>query len=270
MKLMQIQRGAISVLVSVSLIGSSLPISAHARPVMDQPPPHASGNPNNQGNQNQDKDDQGNNKKKPAKRVSKEEQDARIKKQQANMQLYKQNIALREEVAERDEQILRQQKRIAHLRFQEAYRQRLLQQRTALMNARYDYYNDPFYYTGPSYRYRRGDQYYTTNDIGIGTLKQALNQGYKEGYRAGRADHEDRWRFDPRSSFAYQDANFGYDGRYVPQDEYNYYFREGFERGYEDGYYGRRKYGSGGDDNNEWWIAAGVIGAILAIQAIND
>jgi hypothetical protein len=125
MKLMQIQRGAISVLVSVSLIGSSLPISAHARPVMDQPPPHASGNPNNQGNQNQDKDDQGNNKKKPAKRVSKEEQDARIKKQQANMQLYKQNIALREEVAERDEQILRQQKRIAHLRFQEAYRQRL-------------------------------------------------------------------------------------------------------------------------------------------------
>jgi hypothetical protein len=96
------------------------------------------------------------------------------------------------------------------------------------MNARYDYYNDPFYYTGPSYRYRRGDQYYTTNDIGIGTLKQALNQGYKEGYRAGRADHEDRWRFDPRSSFAYQDANFGYDGRYVAQDEYNYYFREGF------------------------------------------
>jgi hypothetical protein len=77
-------------------------------------------------------------------------------------------------------------------------------------------------------------------------------------------------RFDPRSSFAYQDANFGYDGRYVAQDEYNYYFREGFQRGYEDGYYGRRKYGSGGDDNNEWWIAAGVIGAILAIQAIND
>src|SRR5262249_34810614 len=152
--------------------------------------------------------------KKPAKRVSREEQEERIKRQQANIQLYKQNIALKEDIAERDEQILRQQKRIAHLRFQEAYRERLLQQRTALMNARYDYYNDPFYYTGPSYRYQRDGRYYATNEIGIGTLKEALNQGYKEGYRAGRADHEDRWRYDPRSSFAYQDANYGYDGRY--------------------------------------------------------
>src|SRR4029450_8322416 len=98
-------------------------MSAQTRPVMDQPPPHASGNPNNQGNQNQDKDDQGNNAKKSAKRVSKEEQDARIKKQQANLQLYKQNIALREEVAERDEQILREQKSIGHLRFTQTFRQ---------------------------------------------------------------------------------------------------------------------------------------------------
>src|SRR5262245_1443772 len=267
---MAFQSAAMASLTSLTLGTTGLPVSAEASPMVDQPPPHANGNPNNQGNQNQDEDKDNQGKKKPAKRVSREEQDERIRKQRANMQLYKQNIALREEVAERDEQILRQQKRIAHLRFQEAYRQRLLQQRTALMNARYDYYNDPFYYTGPSYRYRRGGQYYTTNEIGIGVLKQALNQGYKEGYRAGRADREDRWRFDPRSSFAYQDANFGYDGRYVAQDEYNYYFREGFDRGYEDGYYGRRKYGSGGDDNNEWWIAAGGTGRILPIEAIND
>ena len=36
---------------------------------------------------------------------------------------------------------------------------------------------------------------------------------------------------------------YGYDGRYVSRDEYNYYFREGFERGYEAGYYDRQKYG---------------------------
>jgi hypothetical protein len=209
MKLMALQRATMVALVSLSLIASGLPISAQARPMMDQPPPHPNNPPNNQ-NRPPDKDDE----KKSAKRVS------------------------------RDEQVLRQQKRIAHLRFREAYRQRLLKQRAAIMNARYDYYNDPFYYTGPSYRYLRGGQYYTTNEIGIGALKQALNQGYKEGFRAGRADREDRWRYDPRSSFAYQDANYGYDGR--------------------------RKYGSGGDDNNEWWIAAGVIGAILVIQAIND
>lgn len=255
MKRVPLYRAPLAGLMSLAILATSVPPAALA-----DPPPHA--------NNADDKDKD--NHKKPHKRVSREEQEKRIQRQQSNLQLYKQNIALREKVAEQDEQILRQQKRLSHLRFQEAYRQGLSRQRTAVQNARYDFYDDPFYYTAPSYRYRRGDQYYTTNEIGMGALKQALNQGYKEGYRAARADRADRWRYDPRSSFAYQDANFGYDGRYVPQDEYQYYFRQGFDRGYEDGYHGRRKYGSGGDDNNEWWIAAGVIATILAVQAIND
>jgi hypothetical protein len=258
MKRVPLYRAPVAGLMSLTLAATALPPAAFA-----DPPPHAN-NPDDK-DQQQDKED-----KKKAKRLSREEQEERIRRQQANLQLYRQNIALREEVAERDEQILRQQKRIAHLRFQESYAERLRQQRIALLNARYDFYNDPFYYTGPSYRYRREGRYYTTNEIGIDALKRALNQGYKEGYRAGRADREDGWRFDPLASFAYQDANYGYDGRYIAQSEYNHYFREGFQRGYEDGYYGRRKYGSGGDDDNEWWIAAGVIAAVLAIEAIND
>jgi hypothetical protein len=247
----------------MSLAILATPVSPAA---LAEPPPHANNPDDKDRHDDHDKDKQ----KKPAKRVSPQEQQERIRKQEANLQLYRQNIALREELAERDAKVLQQQKRLAHYRFQQAYYERLRMQRNAVANARYDFYNDPFYYTGAEYRYQRGGRYYETNEYGIGTLKQALNQGYKEGYRAGRADREDRWRFDPRSSFAYQDANYGYDGRYIAQDEYNHYFREGFERGYEDGYYGRHKYGSGGDDNNEWWIAAGVIGAILAIQAIND
>ena len=262
MKRTPLYRAPLAGLMSLAILAA--PVSPAA---LADPPPHPDKPDDKKPQEDKDKAP----KKKPAKRLSREQQEERIRRQQANIQLYRQNIALREEVAERDEQVLRQQKRIAHLRFQEAYRQRLQQQRSALMNARYDYYNDPFYYTGPSYRYNRGGRYYTTNDIGIGALKQALNQGYKEGVRAGRADREDRWRYDPRSSFAYQDANYGYDGRYVAQDEYHHYFREGFDRGYQDGYYGRRQYGSGGDDNNdEWWIAAGVIAAVLAVQAIND
>ena len=247
----------------MSLAILATPVSPAA---LAEPPPHANNPDDKDRHDDHDKDKQ----KKPAKRVSPQEQQERIRKQEANLQLYRQNIALREELAERDAKVLQQQKRLAHYRFQQAYYERLRMQRNAVANARYDFYNDPFYYTGAEYRYQRDGRYYETNEYGIGTLKQALNQGYKEGYRAGRADREDRWRFDPRSSFAYQDANYGYDGRYIAQDEYNHYFREGFERGYEDGYYGRHKYGSGGDDNNEWWIAAGVIGAILAIQAIND
>jgi hypothetical protein len=44
---------------------------------------------------------------------------------------------------------------------------------------------------------------------------------------------------DYRDCYAYQDANFGYDGYYEDQGAYNHYFREGFRRGYEDGYYSR-------------------------------
>jgi len=37
--------------------------------------------------------------------------------------------------------------------------------------------------------------------------------------------------------------SYGYGGYYVECDDYNYYFREGFRRGYEDGYYSRNQYG---------------------------
>src|SRR5688572_6744279 len=210
------------------------------------------------------------------KRVTQQEQQERIRKQEQQLALYRKNIALREELAERDAQILRQQKRIQHLRFQEQYEERLRAQRAQLNQARYDYYNDPFYYTAPNYRYRRDGRYYQTNQYGIKKLEQALQAGYNEGFKAGRADREDRWRYDYRSAFAYQDANYGYDGRYIAQDEYNHYFREGFQRGYDDGYYGRQKYGRTNDGeiidgvNNEWLIAGGVIAAILGYQLLTD
>ncbi len=211
------------------------------------------------------------------KRVSQQEQQARIQKQEQQLAVYRKNIALREELAEKDAQILRQQKRIQHLRFQEQYEDRLRAQRAQLSQARYDYSNDPYYYTAPNYRYMRDGQYRTTNQYGMKKLEQALQAGYNEGFKAGRADREDRWKYDYRSAFAYKDANYGYDGRYIAQDEYNHYFREGFQRGYEDGYYGRQKYGRKKDDgnviegvNDEWLIAGGVIAAILGYQLLTD
>ena len=74
-------------------------------------------------------------------------------------------------------------------------------------------------------------------------LRQAVNYGYEEGFAAGQADRQDRWAFNYQDSYAYQDGNYGYGGFYVERDDYNYYFREGFRRGYEDGYYGRYRYG---------------------------
>ena len=207
------------------------------------------------------------------KRVSQQEQHERIRKQEQELALYRKNIALREELAERDAQILRQQNRIQHLRFQEQYEDRLRAQRAQLNQARYDYYNDPFYYTASNYRYRRDNRYYQTNQYGMKKLEQALQAGYNEGFRAGRADREDRWRYDYRSAFAYQDANYGYDGRYIAQDEYNHYFREGFQRGYDDGYYSRQKYGRKNDSggiNDEWLIAGAVVAAIIGYELLTD
>lgn len=96
-------------------------------------------------------------------------------------------------------------------------------------------------------------------------LRQAINYGYEEGYRAGQADREDGWRNDNyQDSYAYQDATYGYNGYYVSLDEYRYYFREGFRRGYEDGYYSRSQYGrySNGTAN----ILSAILQQILNLQ----
>lgn len=207
------------------------------------------------------------------KRVSQQEQRERIRTQEQQLALYRKNIALREELAERDAQVLRRQKRIQHLRFQERYEERLRAQRAQLIRVRYDYYNDPFYYTAPNYGYHRDGRYYRTNQYGIRQMERALQAGYNEGFWAGRADREDRWRYDYRSAFAYRDANYGYDGRYIDQYEYNYYFRQGFQRGYEDGYYGRQSYGRrnySDSNNDEWLIFGAVVAAIIGYELLTD
>jgi hypothetical protein len=214
-------------------------------------------------------------------RLSEQEQRERIQKQEQQISLYRKNIALQEQLAEKDAQILRQQNRIQQLRMQEEYEDRLRAQRARLMQARYDYRNDPGYYTAPNYRYQRDGRYYQTNQYGIQSMERALQAGYSEGYKAGRADRADRWQYDHRSPFAYRDANYGYDGRYINQSEYNHYFREGFQRGYDDGYNNRQNFGrqrSRDDDdgnviegiNDEWLIAGAVVAAIIGYQVLTD
>ena len=131
----------------------------------------------------------------------------------------------------------------------------------------HNYYSDPFFYTAPSYRYIRGGIYYETNQYGVDLLRQAVNYGYAEGFQAGQADRADGWRYSSRDSYAYQDASYGYSGYYVGLDDYSYYFREGFRRGYEDGYYRRHKYGS--YNNNAHRVLDGILGGILILSAIH-
>lgn len=138
---------------------------------------------------------------------------------------------------------LRKQKRNSQYREQQRYLDQLRQQQQTVRRG-HDWDHDPFFFAVPKYRYMRGGRYYEINEYAARLLQEAINYGYEEGFRAGEADRLDHWRYDYSSSYAYLDASYGYYGMYVSLSDYNFYFREGFRRGYEDGYYGRHRYGS--------------------------
>ena len=53
-------------------------------------------------------------------------------------------------------------------------------------------------------------------------LRQAINNGYDEGFRAGQADRQDGWGFSPQDAIGYEDASYGYDG-YYSRNQYGRY-----------------------------------------------
>src|SRR5204862_4626486 len=144
-----------------------------------------------------------------------------IAQQQQRMAAYRQAMTQRQAISQRNAMILQQQNRNAQYRYQQQYYDRMRQQQIGFQNDRYNYNNDPYFYTASSYRYMRDGRNYETNRYGADTLRQALNYGYQEGLRAGRADQQDHWHSSYQSSYAYQDANYGYNGRYVQQEDYN-------------------------------------------------
>jgi len=181
-----------------------------------------------------------------AARLSEARQQQLIHEQQQRQARYAVLLTQRQAEADRLAAQLREQKRLRQASFYQNYLERLRQQQLAVERVGYNYnYNDdPYFYSYPTYRYSYGGRNYETSDRGADLLRNSLNYGYEEGFQAGQADRQDGWRFDYRNSYAYRDANFGYTGFYVNQDSYNNYFREGFQRGYEDGYYSRSQYGT--------------------------
>jgi hypothetical protein len=148
--------------------------------------------------------------------------------------------------------------RIAYARYQQDYNRRLRDFHIRMA---------PRYYVRPAhYRYFYGGTWYTTSNYGADVLRQAVDWGYREGVRAGRADRNDGWQPDYRDSIAWRDGGFGFGGRYVSRADYAYYFRQGFQRGYDDGYFGRMQYGR--YVNNDVVIAQAVIATILGLQLL--
>ena len=120
----------------------------------------------------------------------------------------------------------------------------------------------------PAYRYSYGGQWYSTSRYGADMLRDAVRRGYQEGLRAGRADRHRRWDRGYRDSRMWIDASHGYSNNYVRRADYQHYFRQGFDRGYQDGYYGRQRYGRYDDRSDTAIIFTAVLAAILGLQAI--
>lgn len=88
---------------------------------------------------------------------------------------------------------------------------------------------------------------YMTDTTGVNILKNAVMLGYKTGAEQGlivRNKNRPFNRFFRRNSF-YSDGDLGYDP-HVKRSVYIYYFREGFELGYDDGWEKHEKFGADG------------------------
>ena len=83
------------------------------------------------------------------------------------------------------------------------------------------YYRDPFW---NPYWYDRSSYY---NEYVFSSSDRAANQGYRDGRNTGRSDAEHRRSYDPERSHYFHDAGFG---------NYASAYREGFARGYSDGF----------------------------------
>ena len=113
------------------------------------------------------------------------------------------------------------------------------------------------------YRVYRNGSYYQTDNRGAELLRQAVNRGYQQGFRAGQNDRSYRRGGSYSNSSMYRSGNYGYQS-YVDSSQYQYYFREGFRRGYEDGYNSRYQYGS--NNNGGLNILSTILQQVLNIQ----
>jgi len=189
-------------------------------------------------------------------------QQQRVRAEQQRAAQYRPRLDQQLRLGQQRSAQLQQQKHLALYRAQQQYLAQLRAQQLRLQTAR-NYSNDPYVRAVPTYRYAYSGYNRETNQYGADVLRQAVNDGYQEGVRFGQADRQDGLSPNYQNNYAYQDANYGYAGNYVDQSDYNYYFRQGFQRGYTDGYYSRSQYGNGSSS-----ILANLLTTILGLTSL--
>jgi hypothetical protein len=163
---------------------------------------------------------------------------------------------------------LQLEQRYAQDRYRQDYRNRLRKERRETDDWQpYDHARDAYFDAPASVRYAYDGRWYDTNAYGADVLRDAANNGYEEGFRSGEADREDGWnRGDYRDSFAYQDADQDDEGRNFAPAQRTYFYREGVQRGYEDGRNDRRRYGR--TDEGHYLLLSTVLAGILTFETL--
>lgn len=122
------------------------------------------------------------------------------------------------------------------------------------------------------YRVYRNGSFYNTDYRGAELLRQAVNEGYRQGFQAGRNDRSSNRRFSWTNSNVYRSGTMGYQS-HVTRSQYQYYFQQGFQRGYQDGsnyryddgYNGQYEYGR--YENGSVNILGTILNTILNIRS---
>jgi flagellar biosynthesis/type III secretory pathway protein FliH len=153
------------------------------------------------------------------------------------------NAQTRKQVQKQQQKVVKQQQKVIR------QQQKLAVQQQKLQNTRYRVY--------------RNGSYYQTDDRGAQLLRQAVNAGYQQGFRAGQNDRGSRRSNSYNNNSIYRSGNYGYQS-YVDSRQYQYYFQQGFERGYQDGYNSRYQYGN--NNNGSLNILGTILQGILNIQ----
>lgn len=126
--------------------------------------------------------------------------------------------------------------------------------------------------TAGRYRVYRNGVYYNTDNRGADMLRQAINEGYRQGFAAGRSDYSGRRNISWTNNNVYRNGTYGYSNG-VDRGQYQYYFRQGFQRGYQDG--SNSRYQNGYSGNYEYGYSEGgtlnvlgtILNAVLNIQS---
>lgn len=160
----------------------------------------------------------------------------------------------RQKVERQKDKIERQQDKLAQQRLK-LEQQRLKLERERLQNQRQA--------QNRRYRVNRNGSWHTVDQRQADLLRQAVNEGYRQGFTAGRQDRNYRRSSNWSGSSIYRSGSYGYQS-YVNRSLYQHYFQQGFQKGYQDGYNSRNQYGS--YSNGSVNILGSILGSILNLQ----